>query len=107
MRISEFSRAGFYGLVLLFGLLAMTARNAIDPDLWWHLRAGQWIVETRAVPHFDPFSFTRAGHAWVAHEWLSEVAFYELWKLGGAAALIVFSAVVTTMAEQRCWPARR
>src|SRR5271166_2472106 len=97
MRIPEFSRAGFYGVVLLFGLLAMTARNAIDPDLWWHLRAGQWIVETRAVPHFDPFSFTRAGHAWVAHEWLSEVAFYELWKLGGAAALIVFSAVVTTM----------
>jgi hypothetical protein len=82
--------------ILLFGLLAMTARNAVDPDLWWHLRTGQWIVETGHVPHSDPFSFTRAGRAWVAHEWLSEAVFYELWKHGGAAALIVFSAIVTT-----------
>src|SRR5580700_3637088 len=85
-----------FAAILLFGLLAMTARNAVDPDLWWHLRTGQWIVDTGHVPHFDPFSFTRAGHAWVAHEWLSEVVFYELWKHGGAAALIVFSAIVTT-----------
>jgi len=86
----------FFGGILFFGLLAMTARNAVDPDLWWHLRTGQWIVETGRVPHSDPFSFTRAGHPWVSHEWLSEVVFYELWKHGGAAALIVFSAIITT-----------
>ena len=85
-----------FAAILLFGLLAMTARNAVDPDLWWHLRTGQWIVETGHIPHSDPFSFTRAGHAWVSHEWLSEVVFYELWKHGGAAALIVFSAIITT-----------
>jgi hypothetical protein len=85
-----------FAAILLLGLLAMTARNALDPDLWWHLRTGQWIVETGHVPHSDPFSFTRAGHAWVSHEWLSEVVFYELWKRGGAAALIVFSAIITT-----------
>ena len=96
MKIPEFSRAWFFGFVLLFGLLAMTARNAVDPDLWWHLRTGQWIVETGHVPHSDPFSFTRAGQPWVAHEWLSEVLFYELWKHGGFAALIVFSGIITT-----------
>jgi hypothetical protein len=85
-----------FGGILLFGLLAMTARNAVDPDLWWHLRTGQWIAETGHVPLSDPFSFTRAGHTWVSHEWLSEVTFYELWKHGGAAALIVFCALVTT-----------
>jgi hypothetical protein len=85
-----------FAAILLFGLLAMTARNAIDPDLWWHLRTGRLIVETSHVPHSDPFSFTRGGHAWVSHEWLSEVLFYELWKHGGAAALIVFSAIITT-----------
>ena len=85
-----------FAAILFFGLLAMTARNAVDPDLWWHLRTGQWIVETGHVPHSDPFSFTRAGHAWVSHEWLSEIVFYELWKHGGAAALIVFSAIITT-----------
>src|SRR6266403_142810 len=85
-----------FAAILLFGLLAMTARPATDPDLWWHLRTGQWIVETGHVPHSDPFSFTRAGHAWVSHEWLSEVVFYALWKHGGAAGLIVFSAIITT-----------
>ena len=85
-----------FAAILFFGLLGMTARQAADPDLWWHLRTGQWIVETRHVPHSDPFSFTRAGHAWVSHEWLSEVVFYELWKHSGAAGLIVFSAIITS-----------
>ncbi len=97
-----------FALTLLLGLFAMTARNAVDPDFWWHLRTGQWIVETGHVPHSDPFSFTRAGHAWVSHEWLSEVVFYELWKHGGATALIVFSAIVTTagfmLLYLRCLP---
>jgi hypothetical protein len=85
-----------FAAILLFGLLGMTARPATDPDLWWHLRTGQWIVETGHIPHSDPFSLTRAGHSWVSHEWLSEVVFYELWKHGGATALIVFSAIITT-----------
>jgi hypothetical protein len=95
-RIPRLGGRGVFAGVLLFGFLAMIARNAIDPDLWWHLRTGQWIVETGHVPHSDPFSFTRAGHAWVSHEWLSEAVFYELWKHGGTAALIVFSAIITT-----------
>jgi hypothetical protein len=94
--IRRWGRLTVFDGILLFGFLAMTARNAVDPDLWWHLRTGQLIVETGHVPHVDPFSFTRAGHAWVSHEWLSEVVFYELWKRGGPAALIVFSALIWT-----------
>ncbi len=97
-----------FGGILLFGLLAMTARNAVDPDLWWHLRTGQWIAENGRIPHSDHFSFTRAGQPWISHEWLSELVFYELWKNSGAAALIVFSAIVTTagfmLLYLRCLP---
>lgn len=96
MKIPELSPRWTFGGILLFGLLAMTARNAVDPDLWWHLRTGQWIVETGSVPRVDPFSFTRAGQAWVSHEWLSEVVFYEIWRHIGFGGLIVFSAVITT-----------
>jgi len=85
-----------FAAILFLGLLAMTARSATDPDLWWHLRTGQWIVETGHVPHSDPFSFTRAGYAWISHEWLSEVVFYELWEHAGPPALIVYSAMITT-----------
>jgi len=96
VRASHLSVSNVFPVVLLLGLSGMTARPVTDPDLWWHLRTGQWIVETGHVPHSDPFSFTRAGHAWVSHEWLSEVVFYELWKHVGAAGLIVFSAIITT-----------
>jgi len=75
----------------------MTARSATDPDLWWHLRTGQLIVETGHIPHTDPFSFTRFGDPWVSHEWLSEVVLYELWSHIGPWALIVFSSIVTTI----------
>jgi hypothetical protein len=97
VRASKVSLSSLFPLVLLLGLLGMTARPATDPDLWWHLRTGQWIMQTGHIPHSDPFSFTRAGNPWVSHEWLSEIAFYEIWKHSGEAGLIIFSAIVTTV----------
>ena len=95
MNILASKRARYAGIVLL-GLLAMTARSATDPDLWWHLRTGQWIVETRSIPHSDSFSFTRGGSPWISHEWLSEVTLFELWKRSGPQTVIIFSAIITT-----------
>jgi hypothetical protein len=98
VRASQLSLSNVFPVLLLLGLFGMTARPATDPDLWWHLRTGQWIVETGHVPHSDPFSFTRAGQPWVSHEWLSEVVFYETWKHAGVLGLIAVSAIVTTAA---------
>jgi hypothetical protein len=94
--IPQWSNRIVFAGILLFGLWAMTAINGIDPDLWWHLRTGQWIAETGHVPDTDPFSFTRAGSPWVSHEWLSELIFFEVWKHGGPGILIAFSSIVTT-----------
>src|SRR5271163_4547777 len=81
--------------VLFLGLFAMTARNVTDPDVWWHLKTGQYIAEHRSVPHTDPFSYTRAGEPWVAHEWLTELFLYELQRAAGWGCLIVvFSAIL-------------
>lgn len=57
-------------------------------DLWWHLANGQWILEHRAIPLTDPWSFTRPGAAWNNEAWLSGLLF-ELWRrLFGLAALV-------------------
>jgi hypothetical protein len=94
---------------LFIGLFAMAARNVTDPDVWWHLKTGQYIAETRSVPHTDPFSYTRAGQPWVAHEWLSELLVYELERTSGWGGLILVFAVVLTGAflllYLRCGPA--
>jgi hypothetical protein len=95
--------------VLFIGLFAMTARNVTDPDVWWHLKTGQYIAQHKSVPHTDPFSYTRAGEPWVAHEWLTEILLYELERTAGFGGLIVvFSAVLCAaffLLYLRCGPA--
>ena len=54
-----------------------------DGDVSWHVAAGRWILQNRAIPTTDPFSFTMAGHPWIAHEWLSEVIYASAFDLGG------------------------
>lgn len=85
-------------VIVAMGLFAMAVRPATDPDLWWHLRAGQLIVQTRTVPHVDPFSFTRAGQPWIAHEWLSEVILYTLYSHIGGTGLILVFGLITAVA---------
>ncbi len=82
--------------VVFLGIFVMSARSVGDPDVWWHLKTGQWIAQTRTVPHADSFSFTRAGYPWVAHEWLSELLIYGIYRVGGWGGLIVvFAAMVS------------
>ena len=62
-----------------------------DGDVSWHIATGQWILDHRAIPHADPFSFTWAGKPWVPIEWLAEVIYasaYRLARYSGVAALV-------------------
>ncbi|HVO82601.1 MAG TPA: hypothetical protein VMT28_17870 [Terriglobales bacterium] len=90
------TRRVFVGIVAL-GLFAMAARPMTDPDAWWHLRTGQVITASHRVPHTDPYSYTRYGQAWVAHEWLSDVLIYNLYRWGGWAGLIVAFGLITAV----------
>ena len=95
--------------VLFLGLVAMAARNVIDPDVWWHLRTGEYIAQHKSVQHTDPFSYTRAGQPWVTHEWLTELALYELQLHAGFGSLTLLFAAITSIAffllYLRCGPA--
>jgi hypothetical protein len=92
------TRRHLFMVIILTGLFAMAIRPAVDPDLGWHLRTGQLIAGTHAIPHQDVFSFTKAGAPWVAHEWLTDVLIYGLSRLGGDTALILFFALLITIA---------
>ncbi len=84
--------------ILGLGLFTMAARSVTDPDVWWHLRTGELIVQTHAVFHTDPYSFTRFGQRWVDHEWLSQILIFCLYRLAGWGGLIVGFGVVTASA---------
>ncbi len=65
----------------------------VDPDVWWHLRVGQWVVDNRTVPDTDPFA---AEHRpWVAYSWLYEVVLYGLYRWLGLAGIVVYRAVLS------------
>ena len=84
--------------VVFLGILALSARSVSDPDVWWHLKTGQLIAQTRTVPHTDSFSFTRAGYPWVAHEWLTELFIYGVYRISGWGGLIVVFALMVSTA---------
>ena len=96
--MSEFLQTRrLFVVIFAIGLFVMASRNVTDPDVWWHLRTGQIILQTRHAPQADPYSFTRAGQPWIDHEWLSQVLIYFLFRTGGWSALIVvFGAVAAT-----------
>ena len=76
-------------------VLAVRQSVSIDPDLWWHLKVGEQIINTRSIPHTDDYSFTKQGSEWVAHEWLSEVIIAGIYRLSGFVGLvIVFSLLI-------------
>jgi hypothetical protein len=84
-------------LAIIFSIPALLATNAlalIDPDVWWHLRTGQWIIEHRALPPTDPFSAYGMGKPWVVYSWLFEVLLAGLYQLFGLRGIIFYSLVL-------------
>jgi len=49
-----------------------------DPDIWWHMRAGEWIIQNHSIPHTDPFSASTMGRPWVDYCWMFDVGSYEI-----------------------------
>lgn len=62
----------------------------IDPDIWWHLRTGEWIVQHGTVPTHDPFSLVGQTQHWVAYSWLFEVLTYGLYKGLGLWGIVLY-----------------
>ncbi|MCX5797377.1 MAG: hypothetical protein NTY77_17945 [Elusimicrobia bacterium] len=64
-----------------------------DPDLPWHLASARWMLEHRAVPRADVFSWTRGGRPWVDFEWCAQLALHGLDRLGGEPAVWLFKSL--------------
>ncbi|MCP8937875.1 hypothetical protein NK718_05055 [Alsobacter sp. SYSU M60028] len=64
-----------------------------DADTLWHISVGQWILDHRAFPDKDLFSFTMAGQPWIAKEWLSQVILAVAAGVGGWTAVSLLTCV--------------
>ena len=91
--------------ITFLAVFAMAARVSMDTDTWWHLRAGEWIIENQSVPQTDPFSHTRAGADWQYPGWLVEVPMAYIYDLAGPGGLNIFTAAMVTLAFLFLWMA--
>ncbi|HET6220999.1 MAG TPA: hypothetical protein VFE11_02495, partial [Dongiaceae bacterium] len=84
-------------LPLFAGFLAMLLQPTLfDPDYYWHIETGRWIVTHGTLPSTDLFSFTRPDQAWVLHEWLFEVVLYGVFAAFGSFGVKLFAALLGT-----------
>ncbi|MEO7653557.1 MAG: hypothetical protein ABIZ80_24120 [Bryobacteraceae bacterium] len=65
-----------------------------DSDTGWHIRTGETILATGALPHSDPYSFTRLGQPWFAWEWGADVLMGGVHRLAGTAGVAMLYALV-------------
>ncbi len=79
-------------LVLLSVPLALL-RPVDDPDMWWHLRAGEHLLQTWDFVERDPFS-NLTTYEWVHHEWIGELASLAAYRVAGLAGLACMVAAV-------------
>lgn len=66
-----------------------------DPDIYWHVRTGELILQTHSIPTVDPFSTSNSS--WVAYSWLFELlaaGFFKWADLGGLVAFTVGLALL-------------
>jgi hypothetical protein len=65
-----------------------------DPDIWWHLRTGEWIIQNHAIPRVDVFSYTGMGRPWVAYSWLFEVVLYLFTMRWDLIGIVIYKTVM-------------
>lgn len=99
--LSLVEKTKIQNIALVGVILILVLGNSLpisDPDVWWHLQAGQDIISTMTVPATDFYSFSNTGHKWVAHEWLAEVIYFKIYDLAGYQGLLVFNSLILACA---------
>ena len=89
------SAADLIFLALLGALVftPLSVKLLADAGIGWHIRNGQQILATHAIPRFDSFSFI-LWQPWFAWEWLYDIAVGKLEAWCGLNGVVWLTAVV-------------
>ncbi len=88
--------------VIYTGLYICTSVK--DPDLWWHITIGRWIIANRSVPSVDYWTMFGSGMPWKAYSWSTEILFALVDKWFAIPGLFVLQCVLAiVLATALCW----
>lgn len=97
MKKLNFTKIFIIAFYLLFFLLLLkNSQGYLDPDLGWHLKAGEEVVKTREVNKINHYNYVFGNQStWVNHEWLSDSIMFLIYNNFGYFVLnIVFALIV-------------
>ncbi len=89
-------------------LIGLFSTEVSDPDFWWHLKTGEYIVTHHRLPVPDPFAYTTATappaypdeattrRFNLSHEWLAQAIWYLVYAAGGFPAVVLWKALLLT-----------
>lgn len=68
-----------------------------EPDIWWQLLAGRWMLDNGSITRTDIFSYTMQGSQWINVKWLYEVIIALFEKVMGPEVVILLQAIVNVV----------
>ena len=85
--------------ISLFVSLAVgLARKLLgDAGIGWHIRTGEWILQTGSAPRVDWFSSQMSGKPWYAWEWMYDAGIGAIHRGLGLNGVVAFSALVIAL----------
>jgi len=86
-----------WAALLTTSVLYFFSTNEADNDLWGHLLFGRDILASRTVPGLDAYAYTTGGHAWVNHEWLSQVVLAAVYQWAGSPGLLLLKLAIAAL----------
>ena len=75
--------------------IAFSIKATREPDIWWQIRTGEWILENGQVPKTDMFSNSVAGTEWINIKWGFEVLAAWITKLFGPECVFILQILVS------------
>lgn len=75
MKLSNKDKKIFILYIFVLCLICMFLCTFIikDPDYFWHIKAGEYMIKNKLILKKDVFSWFLYGKKWMSHEWLFEI----------------------------------
>jgi len=80
--------------VFIYLVLPSNQELLYDADTGYHIRVGEYILNTLTIPRSDIFSFIEPTIPWTAHEWLSEVIMALLHRYCDLTAVVIAFSIM-------------
>jgi hypothetical protein len=70
-----------------------------DPDIWWHIRVGDWIAQHHALPRIGIYS-QHIERPWIAYSWCFDLlvsGIQSIFGLPGIPGLLIFLEILISL----------